>query len=78
MITGFVILLFTLYLTFFKSEKKDDKKEENNHSLCQTLKKFKGFYSNPNLRLFIIFLLLVPLTTAPVDNLTDLILLKEG
>lgn len=80
-LAGLLIFSFTTYFAFFKPEKREEVKknsQKDSKSLFTTLKKFKGFYQNENLKYFIAFLLLYPLTTAPVDGLSDLILLKEG
>ena len=76
LLSGIVIFLVAFYICFFKSEANPEKKE--GWGLCETLKMMKGFYHNKNLLFLLIFFFSQPLTTAPIDNLSDVLLLKNG
>ncbi|KRX04554.1 Major facilitator superfamily domain, general substrate transporter [Pseudocohnilembus persalinus] len=84
-ISSVLIFIGTFYVMFFKKEemaedhcKNYEKEKQNRKGLFDNLRKLKGFYTNPNLRILIFYRLIMPLSTAPIDNLSDLILLKKG
>ena len=75
--SGILILAVTIFLIFCKPETNPPMRSQS-WSLRDTLNIMKGFYKNRNLVLLIVYLLTSSITTATIDNLSSIILLKEG
>jgi len=66
-----------LLIHFFKKEKQIDK-DEPRPKLRSILNNIKGFCYNPNLRFYLIVLLTWKIGFAPIDSLTNIMLIKRG